>query len=124
MTGGNGTPTTPGRSPKCDLRKLFPKGQVLAVVDMECGEHENVRRAHASQMYPGPLVPLPPGSGVSQKGRDERKRPENEQVIVLRPPHGRNASIVITGSLLLPGRWSYFAPDRAAAIGLTPANRR
>src|SRR6478752_791916 len=49
-------------------RELFPKRQLLSVVDIKGDQHEGVGSAHADNMQPDPLLPAPTKRSSPQPG--------------------------------------------------------
>src|SRR6266542_703155 len=64
--------------PVRDRRKLLPKWQVLAVINVESNEQQNVRGAHTCDMQPGPVAPASPASRAAHGCRCKREHSKDE----------------------------------------------
>ena len=80
------------QQPECNLRKLLPQWQVLAVVHIERGKQDDVGGTHAGEMQPRPLPPMPAGGAAPEICGGKRNRSQDEQVRVLRPAHERQSA--------------------------------
>src|SRR5712692_6318423 len=78
-----------GHYPIGQIRQIPPNWQVLAVIDVEGGEHQDVRQPHPGDMKIDPSPPQLPSCHAAHRRRRKGKRTENEQVVILRPSHYR-----------------------------------
>src|SRR5215218_9556297 len=88
-TSDEGEPDGAGQQPVGLVRQGLPDGQVLAVVDVEGGQQQDVGGAHAGKVQPEaapapPLQPSTPG-GAEEGGGGKRQGAEGQQVGVLGP---------------------------------------
>src|SRR6516162_2684361 len=73
--------------PESDLWKLPPDRKVLAVVDIERRQKQNVGRAHANDVLSKPVRPPLPESRAALGGCGKRERSEDEEVVVFDKPN-------------------------------------
>ena len=81
MTSGN--PTATGNSQSGIGGSSFQIGRLLAVVDVESGQQQDVGEAHAGDVEPDPSDPSPAPGGAPSVVATSASSPENEQVIDL-----------------------------------------
>lgn len=77
-------PDRAGHQPVRNRWKFFPERKAVSVIHVERCQQQNVREAHARNVQPDGA--LPPRRSA-KKHRSERKRSENEQVVIVGPAH-------------------------------------
>jgi hypothetical protein len=92
------------------VRQAPPQGQVLAVVDVEGSQQQDVGGAHANKVQPNPAPtpPAPPSTpgGATEGGGGNRQGAKDQQVGVLRPAQSGQ-----------PGRGGDHHPQRPVVEG-------
>ncbi len=74
------------QDPERDFRKLSPQGEILAVVYIERGQHEDIRRSHTAEMQGEVATLREVATAVCAR---ERQRAKNEEMVVCRPAQER-----------------------------------
>jgi len=82
-----GNPDCAGHQPVGDSRQVSPQRQAVAVIHVEGRQEQNVREAHRGEVPSDPTTPAVSASAAARTRSAKGKRAENEQMIVLGPPH-------------------------------------
>jgi hypothetical protein len=76
-------------NPECYLRELFPERQVLAVIDIEGSQHQDIRSAHAADVKSQSQQVVSARKAPAQIQSRKCQRAQDEEVVVLPPAHSK-----------------------------------
>src|SRR5262249_38207901 len=80
------------QKPINEMRQIPTQGQLLAIVDLEGNEHQDIGGAHSGDVEPYTIRPARTEQRATEPTSTEREKTQGEEVIVVGPAHQRQDS--------------------------------